>query len=168
MGEGHTQYQTKPNQTRPLPRGSHRRRRTRADILHIWAFSERRSKTAEGSRPLRLPDAMLDADGVTLDFRDCSVTLATEPCKTILREVSGQATAGNLFAIMGPSGAGKTTLLNLLAGLPSSSTELRSGTVTLNGNLFTGERPPSASAPLALPDAEPACRLRGPQRVVMG
>ncbi|EZA57078.1 Protein brown [Ooceraea biroi] len=48
----------------------------------------------------------------------------------ILKEVSGYAETGNMFAILGPSGAGKTTLLAALAGRLHSS----SGTVKINGH----------------------------------
>ena len=84
------------------------------------------------------------SEDVTFDFRDCSVTLQSQPPKTILRGVSGQVRSGEILAIMGPSGAGKTTLLNLLTGIAGSSDERRSGVVTLNGFLFTGHnaRPP--------------------------
>lgn len=88
------------------------------------------------------------SDEVTLDFHDCSVTLNGEPRKTILRGVRGQVTSGQLFAVMGPSGAGKTTLLNLLAGIPGSSNELRSGTITLNDHLFTGKHSPPETRPV--------------------
>jgi ABC-type multidrug transport system ATPase subunit len=35
--------------------------------------------------------------------------------KSILKNISGQAAAGSLVAIMGPTGSGKTSLLNVLA-----------------------------------------------------
>ena len=42
--------------------------------------------------------------------------------RTILKEVSFQAYAGEFVAVLGPNGAGKSTLLKVLAGLlkPSS------------------------------------------------
>ena len=75
---------------------------------------------------------------VVFEFRECSVTLAQRPRKTILQNVSGAVASGGVLAIMGPSGAGKTTMLNLLSGMPGSSSERRSGSVTLNGVAFTG------------------------------
>lgn len=94
------------------------------------------ASSSEGTTP-----AMINGvEGVSLDFRECSATLDAQPRKTILRDVSGQVTAGNILAIMGPSGAGKTTLLHLLCGVRGSSNETRSGTITLNGNRFTGQR----------------------------
>ena len=57
---------------------------------------------------------------VLFEFKDCAVTLATTPKKTILRDCSGAVASGAILAIMGPSGAGKTTLLNLISGMPGS------------------------------------------------
>lgn len=50
--------------------------------------------------------------------------------KTILDGVNGEFRAGELTAVMGPSGAGKSTLLDILTGY---STNLASGTITING-----------------------------------
>jgi iron complex transport system ATP-binding protein len=50
--------------------------------------------------------------------------------KTILREVSLQAHAGEFIAVLGPNGAGKSTLLKALAGLIQPD----SGTVMLDAN----------------------------------
>ena len=41
--------------------------------------------------------------------------------KTILRDVSFQAHAGEFVAVLGPNGAGKSTLLKVLAGLMKPS-----------------------------------------------
>lgn len=57
--------------------------------------------------------------------------------KHLLREVSGEAKAGKLLAIMGPSGSGKTTLLNVLAGQLAASPRLRlTGSLSINGRNF--------------------------------
>lgn len=61
--------------------------------------------------------------------------------KFLLNDVSGEAKAGRLLAIMGPSGSGKTTLLNVLAGQLSASPRL-----TLTGYLYINGRPLSTSA----------------------
>jgi putative ABC transport system ATP-binding protein len=52
----------------------------------------------------------------------------------VLRDVSLEAPAGEVTAVVGPSGAGKTSLLHLLAGLDRPS----SGTVTLDGRSLHG------------------------------
>ncbi|XP_065178253.1 protein white-like isoform X1 [Sycon ciliatum] len=52
--------------------------------------------------------------------------------KTILKNVSGSVSPGQLLAIMGASGAGKTTLLNILAGRNAYGLEL-TGQIQING-----------------------------------
>jgi putative ABC transport system ATP-binding protein len=52
----------------------------------------------------------------------------------VLRDVSLEAPAGQLTAVVGPSGAGKTSLLHLLAGLDRPS----AGTVSLDGRPLRG------------------------------
>ena len=61
-------------------------------------------------------------------------TFACTQVKRLLQNISGEANAGKLLAIMGPSGSGKTTLLNVLAGQLSASPRLRlTGSLTING-----------------------------------
>jgi putative ABC transport system ATP-binding protein len=52
----------------------------------------------------------------------------------VLRDVSLEAPAGQVTAIVGPAGAGKTSLLHLLAGLDRPA----SGSVTLDGRTLRG------------------------------
>jgi putative ABC transport system ATP-binding protein len=52
----------------------------------------------------------------------------------VLRDVSLEAPAGELTAVVGPAGSGKTSLLHLLAGLDRPA----SGTVTLDGRSLRG------------------------------
>jgi putative ABC transport system ATP-binding protein len=52
----------------------------------------------------------------------------------VLRDVSLEAPAGKLTAVVGPAGSGKTSLLHLLAGLDRPA----SGTVTLDGRSLRG------------------------------
>ena len=52
----------------------------------------------------------------------------------VLRDVSLEAPAGELTAVVGPAGSGKTSLLHLLAGLDRPA----SGTVSLDGRSLRG------------------------------
>lgn len=52
----------------------------------------------------------------------------------VLRDVSLEAPAGQLTAVVGPAGSGKTSLLHLLAGLDRPA----AGTVTLDGRPLRG------------------------------
>ena len=52
----------------------------------------------------------------------------------VLRDVSLEAPAGQVTAVVGPAGSGKTTLLHLLAGLDRPA----AGTVTLDGRALRG------------------------------
>jgi putative ABC transport system ATP-binding protein len=52
----------------------------------------------------------------------------------VLRDVSLEAPAGELTAVVGPAGSGKTSLLHLLAGLDRAA----AGTVTLDGRALRG------------------------------
>ena len=49
----------------------------------------------------------------------------------VLRDISLNVEAGELFAVVGPSGSGKTSLLRVLAGLEHPS----SGEVLITGRL---------------------------------
>ncbi|CAN6349541.1 unnamed protein product [Urochloa humidicola] len=64
--------------------------------------------------------------------------------KTLLDGISGEASAGELFAVMGASGSGKSTLVDALAGRISRDS-LRGG-VTLNGEPLHGRRLRAISA----------------------
>jgi putative ABC transport system ATP-binding protein len=52
----------------------------------------------------------------------------------VLRDVSLEAPAGEVTAVVGPAGSGKTTLLHLLAGLDRPA----AGTVTVDGRALRG------------------------------
>jgi len=68
-------------------------------------------------------------------FRDCRFTVPVKgKDKDILKGVTGEARAGEVLAIMGPSGAGKTQLMNLLALVAGPG--YVSGEVLLNGHRF--------------------------------
>ena len=61
----------------------------------------------------------------------------------VLRDVSLEAPAGSLTAVVGPAGAGKTSLLHLLAGLDRPA----GGTVVRRRSPAARPRRPRADAP---------------------
>ena len=73
------------------------------------------------------------ASVLTYEDLNLQVKLPGKQEKRILHGISGEASSGELLAIMGPSGSGKTTLLQALAGRPTGR---------LEGNLsIDGKRP---------------------------
>ncbi|KAJ1564397.1 hypothetical protein HK405_014974, partial [Cladochytrium tenue] len=73
--------------------------------------------------------------GVTIGFSIQSYKIGN---KAVLRDVTGTASVGKVFSIMGPSGAGKTTLLDLLAGKTKSG--VTAGAVTVGGEVATEDQ----------------------------
>lgn len=71
------------------------------------------------------------ANEVELVFQNItnSINLASGQKRTVLNDISGHATSGQVLAVMGPSGSGKTSLLNVLSGRVKPT----SGVITLNG-----------------------------------
>ncbi|CAI9722128.1 ABC transporter G family member 21-like [Octopus vulgaris] len=61
-----------------------------------------------------------------LVFKDIVVEIKK---KTILQNVWGRITSGELMAVVGPSGSGKTTLLNVISGRQ----HIKQGSITVNG-----------------------------------
>ncbi|WP_435348947.1 ABC transporter ATP-binding protein [Haloarchaeobius sp. HRN-SO-5] len=62
----------------------------------------------------------------------------------ILRDLSMQVSDGEICALLGRNGAGKTTTLRSIAGAVPPN--VRSGTVTFDGQVVTGERPEDVAA----------------------
>ncbi|KAH9259989.1 hypothetical protein BASA81_001761 [Batrachochytrium salamandrivorans] len=68
-----------------------------------------------------------------LEWRDLDYRVGK---KHIIKTVSGEASPGEVVAIMGPSGGGKTTLLNILAGrIQLGGSKKLLGSITMNGAL---------------------------------
>ncbi|CAG2180492.1 unnamed protein product [Oppiella nova] len=65
--------------------------------------------------------------------------------KEVLRNVSGEAKAGQLLVIMGASGAGKTTLLNVLTARDMSKVSVK-GVILLNGQVVKASKIASISS----------------------
>ncbi|ETP23981.1 hypothetical protein F441_02966 [Phytophthora nicotianae CJ01A1] len=78
----------------------------------------------------------------TLEFRNisCYATVdkkSTEQ-KTILNQISGSVSRGQVLGLLGPSGSGKTTLLNALAAMQNGTSKF-TGELLLDGNKVTKE-----------------------------
>jgi ATP-binding cassette, subfamily B, bacterial len=66
---------------------------------------------------------------VSLASLESIASLDTMPDKTVLRDITFSAEAGQLVALVGPSGAGKTTITHLVARLY----DVQDGAVAING-----------------------------------
>ena len=77
-------------------------------------------KDAEGARTLEEAEGRVALEDVSFGY---------EPERTIIHNLSMQAEAGKLVAIVGPTGAGKTTIINLLMRFY----DVDSGSVTVDG-----------------------------------
>ena len=80
---------------------------------------------AENARTLTEPEGNVALDHVFFGY---------EPDRTIIHDLSMQADAGKLTAIVGPTGAGKTTMINLLMRFY----DVDSGSVTVDGQNVRG------------------------------
>lgn len=95
-------------------------------VLFVWGwFIQRKARKLGGDKAIR-------SGGVSVVWRSINYSVpssssglfkkktageAVEPAeKHILTDLSGQVTAGEMLAILGPSGAGKTTLIEILGG----------------------------------------------------
>ncbi|GMF37149.1 unnamed protein product [Phytophthora fragariaefolia] len=93
-----------------------------------------KSNSSFVGKPLRMT-----TNPCTLSWSNLSYTVDTKKKtlkhpdgkKTILTNVTGRCTSGELTAVMGPSGSGKTTLLDILGDRISSGT--LQGNIALNG-----------------------------------
>lgn len=75
------------------------------------------------------PDAATTTSAGRVSLRDVERTFATKDGpRTVLRDVTLEASAGEIIAILGASGGGKSTLLRLIGGLDSPT----GGAITLD------------------------------------
>lgn len=81
------------------------------------------------------PDAV-PLDSVRGEVRFEDVSFGYLPGRTIIREMTLSASAGETLALVGPTGAGKTTLINLLTRFY----EIDSGRITIDGKDIRGIR----------------------------
>ena len=95
--------------------------------------------------------------------RDLSFSYGRQP---VLRNISFEASGGELLSILGPNGTGKSTLFRCILGL----LPLKSGTILLDGELLSRLTPAQLSQKMAyIPQTRaPAFSLRVLDTVLMG
>jgi branched-chain amino acid transport system ATP-binding protein len=77
-------------------------------------------------------DAILQVDGLEVRYRDA----------VGVRDVTLQASLGEVVAILGPNGAGKTTTLRAISGfLPGDRARVTAGTITVGGRSVVRRSP---------------------------
>ncbi|KAL0417295.1 UNVERIFIED_CONTAM: ABC transporter G family member 2 [Sesamum latifolium] len=101
-------------------------------------------KTAPGNKNVKRQPTRKLIPGHGLEFKNLSYSVLKKQKKDgvwitketyLLNDISGQATRGEIMAIMGPSGAGKSTFLDALAGrIAQGSLE---GSVRIDGKQVT-------------------------------
>ncbi|KUF90223.1 hypothetical protein AM588_10006288 [Phytophthora nicotianae] len=78
----------------------------------------------------------------TLEFRNiscfASVDKKSTEQKTILNQISGSVSRGQVLGLLGPSGSGKTTLLNAVAAMQNGTSKF-TGELLLDGNKVAKE-----------------------------
>lgn len=74
------------------------------------------------------PNGLKQSDSISLELQN--VSFAYDDGKNVLENVSLEASAGKITALIGESGGGKTTIIRLFLGLINA----QSGEVLLNGN----------------------------------
>ncbi len=81
-----------------------------AGLDRIWEYMSIEPTITEPDHPVRPEEGFRGG----LSFRDVDFAYADEQ---VIRDFSLEVTAGEIFALVGPTGAGKTTIANLLARL---------------------------------------------------
>jgi branched-chain amino acid transport system ATP-binding protein len=91
-------------------------------------------KTATATEPAPAKKAATEKKSDKLSLNELTVLRGGRP---VVREVSLEIEPGEVTALLGPNGAGKSSLVLAVAGLLPAE----AGSVKLNGNDLTGERP---------------------------
>ena len=90
-------------------------------LASLFSFASRAKRKRRRDRHEEEEEDKIDAGKPLLRWKNIELAVETKTKKTktkttsILSNASGEAKAGRLLAIVGPSGAGKTSLLNALA-----------------------------------------------------
>jgi ATPase subunit of ABC transporter with duplicated ATPase domains len=89
-------------------------------LASLFSFASRAKRKRRRDRHEEEEEDEIDAGKPLLKWKNIELAVETKTKKTkktisILSTLSGEAKAGRLLAIVGPSGAGKTSLLNALA-----------------------------------------------------
>ena len=102
----------------------------RADYTLRWTRLTKTVQIREASAGLLRSSISNNTSGTTENGTQRAKAAVT---KTILDQVSGVASPGQVLALMGPSGSGKTTLLNVLSG----RSVYENGLISINGDAVT-------------------------------
>ena len=84
------------------------------EIYSALSAAERVFRLLDEAEEVQDADQALELTDVRGDVRLEHVNFGYDPGRTILHDVSLEALAGKMVAIVGPTGAGKTTIINLL------------------------------------------------------
>jgi subfamily B ATP-binding cassette protein MsbA len=99
-------------------------------MTEAFAGLDRTDQLLHTDREADDPKRTIELDGVTGDIEFRDVSFAYEEGKTVVEDITFEAPAGTVTALVGSSGSGKTTI----AGLAASFLTPDSGLVTIDGH----------------------------------